>query len=417
VASVAVTQLTWRLVAGGLAVASAVIISTQLGLATQGVVATSVSILAGLSVATGAGFSHAVAFAVARQPSTAKYLVDRALAITTASGLVVGVIVAAAGSQTFSVPVLWWHVAVALPFFQVGQLGLGLQQGMGSTRGYLATYVAPSVCSFAIAVAAATVHTVSQDPSAWSGALVVLPFVVQACTVATPWRKLPPSGHQEDLRPLFSYTTRIYPSTLAHYLSYRLDLVIVSWLLGAAAAGIYSLALNAVDAVARIGQTGATLLFPRFAAQDAHAAGLRLARRTALVTGTLSLAVVSAMSALALLVAPRLGQAVQTVGLLLLLLAIAGGAVSAWTVLASYFAARGRLAATARINVVLLVLSVVLYFWLIPVIGLFGGAIGTSCGLLVAALLGYWEAGRNGAGRRGAAEEREDTRFKYPLGK
>jgi O-antigen/teichoic acid export membrane protein len=417
VTSIAVTQLTWRLVAGGLAVASAVIVSARLGLATQGVVATSISVLAGLSVATGAGFSHAVAFAVARQPSAAKYLVDRALALTTASGLAVGVIVAALASLTLSVPVLWWHVAVALPFFQVGQLGLGLQQGMGSTRGYLATYVAPSVCSFAIAVVAATVDAPSPDPSAWSGALVLLPFVVQACTVALPWRNLPRGGHHEGLlRSLLSYTTGIYPSTLAHYLSYRLDLIVVSWLLGAAAAGLYSLALNGVDAVARIGQTGATLLFPRFAADDATAADFRLARRTALVTGTLSLAAVVVMAALALAAAPRLGQTVHTLGVLLLLLAIGGGAVSAWTVLASYFAARGRLAATARINAALLVVSVLLYFGLIPVIGLFGGAIGTTTGLLVAALLGYWEAGRDDGATR-ALREREDTRFKYPLGK
>lgn len=414
--SLAVAQFTWRIVAGGLAVAAAVIVAARLGLATQGVVATSVSVLAGLSVAAGGGFSHAVAFAVARQPSAAKYLVDRALPLTTAIGLAVGVTVAVLASLTLSLPVLWWHVALALPFFQVGQLGLGLQQGRGSTRGYLVTYVAPSFCSFAVAVTAAMFESPSADPSGWSGVLVLLPFVVQAGTVALPWRDLARGGNNEGLLgALFSYTARIYPSTLAHYLSYRLDLIIVSWLLGAAPAGLYSLALNGVDAVARIGQTGATLLFPRFALQNASSASLKLARRTALVTGMLSAAGVVAMSALALASAPRLGASVNTLGVLLLLLAVAGGAVSSWTVLASYFAARGRLGAIARINAALLAVSLLLYFGLIPVVGLFGGAIGTSCGLVVAAVLGYWEAGRSEADR--GSRERDETRLRYPVGK
>ena len=48
VISVAALQLTWRLLAGGMAIVTALLISVALGLATQGVVATSNSFLAGL---------------------------------------------------------------------------------------------------------------------------------------------------------------------------------------------------------------------------------------------------------------------------------------------------------------------------------------------------------------------------------
>ena len=60
--SVAALQLTWRLLAGGIAIVTALLISVALGLATQGVVATSNSFLAGLSVLTGSGFAHAASF-------------------------------------------------------------------------------------------------------------------------------------------------------------------------------------------------------------------------------------------------------------------------------------------------------------------------------------------------------------------
>jgi len=88
-------------------------------------------------------------------------------------------------------------------------------------------------------------------------------------------------------------------------------------------------------------------------------------------------------------VAAGRSEVVQTIALLSLILVIAGGSLCAWTVLASFLAAQGDLGPTARISAALLSVSVVLYLTLIPRIGLYGGAIGTSVGLAVAALLSY----------------------------
>ena len=396
VKSAAAGQLAWRLIAGGLAVASALLVSASVGLGTQGVVATSVSVLGALSVLTGAGLTHAVAWAAARGQVRSRAAVATATVVSTMVSALVGLLVAWFGSAAFpSTPVLWWWVALALPFFQFGQFGLGLQQGLGSSPRYVAVLVVPALTAFALAVMAATFGSRSENPTAWATPLVVVPPLMQAATVAWQWRSLPAGTTATPLRPLLKYTARIYPSTVAHFLSYRLDLILVSALLGATAAGIYSLALNGVDAVARIGQTVATLLFPRFASEDAAVArGVPLARRAAALAGAVSFGASLTLAVAVLLLSAERGPEIRTIGLLLALLTIGGGGVSAWGVLASYLAARNHLAAILRVNVALLAVSVIIYVGLIPLVGVYGGAIGTSVGLGLATILGYREAGK-----------------------
>jgi O-antigen/teichoic acid export membrane protein len=164
-----------------------------------------------------------------------------------------------------------------------------------------------------------------------------------------------------------------------------------------------------VDAVARIGQTAATVLFRQFS-ESGRAQGIGLARRGAIVAGSLSFVVGGALALLVALFAPR-GVEIAVLARLLALLVLGGGAVSAWTVLASYLAANNKLAATARVNGVLLLTSLVLYLSLIPMLGVYGGAIGTSVGLAVAAVLGYLEVGAVDAERSRA------TFLRNPFGK
>jgi len=389
----AFSQLSWRVVAGLLTVGSAVLVSFGVGLATQGVLATTSSLVAALSVLTGAGFTHAVAFTVARRPVGSGTNLRGAVAASTATSLVLGIVVAVAGSNVLpTMPVLWWGVAVALPFFQVGQFGLGLQQGLGSSRGYVTVLIAAPVMTFAVAVIAAVTGVRSEGATLWAWPLLVMPPIAQATIVAWQWRQLPHDG-PDSLRMLISYTARIYPSAVAHFLSFRLDLLLVSALVGATPAGIYSLALSGVDAVARIGQTAATVLFRQFSDQDVARAA-SVARRAALLTALLG-GLAGFVLAMGVVIGGRTrGPEVQQLGVLLVILSVAGAAICAWTVLASYLAATNRLGASTRVNFTLLGLSVVIYLWLIPVIGVYGGAIGTSVGLLVAAVLGYWEVAR-----------------------
>ena len=411
--SVAAVQLTWRLLAGGVAIMTALLISVGLGLATQGVVATSNSVLAGLSVVTGSGFAHAAAFVASRRPESFRRTAERSALLAVAIGAVAGVLAASVGPRLFpTLPVLWWQVAFALPFAQLGQLGLGLQQGLGSSRGYVTVYVAQPLVAFAVAGVAVVLSARAEQPSAWAAPIVVAPFVAQGVISIFGWMRVPRHGPPESIRSLLSYSARIYPSAVAHYLSYRLDLILVSGLLGAAAAGLYSLALNGVDAVARIGQTAATVFFRRFS-QAATSHGVRLARRSAVAAGGLSLLAGIALALVVFFVGSR-GEDVRVLGQLLLLLSVGGAGISAWTVLATYLAATNQLAAAARVNVFLLVTSVAIYVTLIPAIGVYGGAIGTSVGLALAAVLGYREVGRS-TGREVPAADA--TLLRKPFGK
>jgi O-antigen/teichoic acid export membrane protein len=387
----AIAQFGWRVTAGLLAALTAILVAVALGLATLGLIATTTTVALGSSVLAGGGFSHAVAFIVARDRAASAAVVRRGLAATLAISLVGATILVIVGPRLLpALPVLWGHAAVALPFVQIGQLGLGLHQGLGSNRGYVATYLAQPLAGFCVAAVAAALAG-APDVGTWAGALVVAPFIVQAAAVVPAWLRLPRGEGAGSIRTLASYTARIYPSAVGHYLSYRLDLLLVGALLGATAAGIYSLALNGVDAVARIGQAAATVLFPRFAVMpDAHEAA-RLVRRAAAIGGGLSLASLAILAGVVLLASGFLSPDVRTIGVLLVILTVAGGSISAWGIIASYLAARDRLGATARVNLVLLVTSLLLYVTLIPTLGLQGAAAGTSAGLLLAALLGYHE--------------------------
>jgi O-antigen/teichoic acid export membrane protein len=387
-------QFAWRLLAGALAVGCSLLVSTTMGLSTQGVFATSVGVLSGISVISGSGFSHAVAFGVARQPDAAGRLVDRALLLAAASSIALALLLPWAGSHLLpSLPVLWPYVAVALPFMQFGQLGLGLHQGRGSSRDYVTTYVAQPLAAFCLSAFAGSTTSPSVAVSEWAGPLILLPFVVQAATVIRPWLSLP-RVEDASIRPLITYSLRIYPSAVAHFLSYRLDLLLVGGLLGAAAAGLYSLALNGVDAVSRLGQTAATLLFRGFARAGLGLGDRRRAQRAAVLTGAIGLLLGVALAAAVTASGQVAGREVRVVGVLLTLFAPGSAAISAWTVLASYLAATDRLGTALRVNVALFITSVTLYVWLIPDFGLYGGAIATSVGLLVASALGYREVGR-----------------------
>lgn len=410
----AALQLTWRLLAGGVAIVTALLISVALGLATLGVVATSNSVLAGLSVLTGSGFAHVAAYVASRRPEAAGRTAERGAFLAIAIGAVTGVLAATIGPRILpTLPVLWWQVAIALPFAQAGQLGLGLQQGLGSSRGYVAIYVAQPLVALATAAIAAVLSNRTEQPSEWAGLILVVPFAAQGIISTLGWMRMPRRGAPQPVGELLSYTARIYPSAVAHYLSYRLDLILVSALLGATAAGLYSLALNGVDAVARVGQTAATVLFRRFS-EAAVSQGVRLARRGASAAGALSLLVGLALAAIVILFGPR-GEEVRVLGQLLLILSVGGAGISAWTVLATYLAANNQLAAAARVNFFLLVTSVACYVSLIPVIGVYGGAIGTSVGLALAALLGYREVGRFDEPKRVAGSEA--TLLRKPFGK
>ncbi len=390
----AVTQFAWRIAAGGLSAASAIIVSAGLGLVMWGTVATSLAVLVGISVAAGGGFAQAAAYLSAREAPAARAILTSAASLTGATSLIaIGVAAALVRLSSPSLPVSWWAVFAALPFFQIGQLGLGVEQGLGRTTSYLVTYVAQPVALFVLSVGAVLLRA---DPGsdAWTGALIAAPFAVQAMTILALWSRLPPTNQVGAWLPLLGYSARLYPSAVAQFLTFRLDLILVGGFLGASEAALYSLALNGLDGVSRLGHSTAALLYPQFSASRSGAEAIIVARRSALRVGLLSGLLTLLLSVIALAVSLRGSEEVRIVGLLLLILSLGSASFGAWTVLSAFFSARNRLQSVLRVTMAMLGTAAPLYLVLIPRIGVWGGAIGTTAGFLSAAILAYAETGR-----------------------
>lgn len=402
--SAVLSQLFWRLVAGAFTIASIFLLSTALGLSAQGIVATSLAAMAVLSLLVGGGFPHGIAYLFAqRMADGGRSLVTWVAILGSGVGAGVGAAAALLAPQLLSfLPVFWWSVALALPFFQLGQLGLGLYQGLGDSRRYSLVMTTPPVVMFACTAVAVSsrgaVSTGSVTP--WLTLIIVAPFVAQALAVIVGILRLEAGQMRGHLKgELFGYTARIYPSTLAHYVIYRLDLLMIASILGAGQAGLYSLAIAVVDAVARLAQSVATLMYPRAARmkgliqQSVGRAAFNSAVASLLLAVTASAAIWLAGTA------ARRGEWI-VVALLTALLTVGAGAIAAWTVFASFLAARGHLAATTRVNFAVLPLSVGLYALLIPAFGLVGGAAATTLSYFMAAVLGYREFRGTGSARR-----------------
>lgn len=390
----AVTQFAWRIFAGGLSAASAIVVSAGLGLVMWGTVATSLGVLIGVSVAAGGGFAQAAAYLSAREPSAARAILTSGAGLAGVTSLV-AIAIMATLVRLFSpsLPVSWWAVFTALPFIQIGQLGLGVEQGLGRTKAYLVTYVAQPVALFAISVGAVLLHA-GPDSGAWTGALIAAPFAVQAMTIVALWNRLPATKQVRAPLPLLAYSARLYPSALAQFLTFRLDLILVGGFLGASQAALYSLALNGLDGVSRLGHSAAALLYPQFSISQSSAEAIVVARKSALRVGLLSGILTLLLSVIALGFSLRGSEEVRIVGLLLAILSLGSASFGAWTILAAFLSARNRLESVLRVTIVMVGTAAPLYLLLIPRIGMWGGAIGTTAGFLTAAILAYAETGR-----------------------
>lgn len=391
----AATQFAWRIFAGGLTAAAAIVVSVALGLVMWGTVVTSLGVLLGLSIAAGGGFAHAAAYLTARDPSAGRTILTSAAGLAAATSLAtIAVTMGLVHLLNPSLPVLWWAIFVALPFIQLGQLGLGVAQGVGRTRAYLVTYVAQPATLFAISVGAVLMRA-SSTSEAWTGALIAGPFAIQALTVVALWTRLPAttSPVRAEL-PLLTYSARLYPSALAQFLTFRLDLILVGGLLGASPAALYGLALTGLDGVSRLGHSAAALLYPQFSRSRSGAQAVVTARRSAIQVGLLSGVLILLLAIITLGFSFGGSDEARIIGLLLVILSLGGAAFGAWTVLAAFLSAQDRLASVFRVTLVMIGTAAPLYLLLIPTIGMWGGAIGTTAGFLTAVIVAYAETGR-----------------------
>jgi O-antigen/teichoic acid export membrane protein len=189
---------------------------------------------------------------------------------------------------------------------------------------------------------------------------------------------------------LISYGMRLYPASVTSFLSYRLDIYLLGWLLGdVVQIGLYSMAVSLAELTFFVPDSVATVFFPRVAGAGRLSADDMtpiVCRFTVLVTVLTSLALIPAALVAVTLILPAF------VGCMPAFLVILPGvvALSVSKILSSYISGLGLPGPVALASSVALVINVVANIGLIPVAGIVGSSAaslisyGVHAGMLVA---------------------------------
>jgi O-antigen/teichoic acid export membrane protein len=196
-------------------------------------------------------------------------------------------------------------------------------------------------------------------------------------------------GGNAGLRVVASFSMPAYASNLVQFLNYRLDLFLVSSLVGLHAVGIYALAVSIAQLLWLISQAAATVLLPRVAseADNPEASAIRSAQIARLTLYVTAFAAVFlgyfGHYFIPIVYGAKFGEALDP--FLLLLPGVTGFAIV--TVLAAHIAGRGRPSVNLVAASVALVVTLALDLTLIPAIGVPGAAIASSASYLTSAVV------------------------------
>jgi O-antigen/teichoic acid export membrane protein len=166
----------------------------------------------------------------------------------------------------------------------------------------------------------------------------------------------------------------VHLGTVAQFLVFRVDVLIVNALRGSAEAGLYAVATSLAEIVWYVGRSVESVILPRIARAEGHEA--RQISATALrITAGASIATSLGIAAVAMPMV-RLLLPAFTPGLTALWLLLPAAVVSGvYIVAASDLRGRGRPSLVAAISLTGLALNLLLNFMLIPRMGFTGAAL------------------------------------------
>jgi len=185
-----------------------------------------------------------------------------------------------------------------------------------------------------------------------------------------------PTDEPVSYRELFGYGLPFYPGSITLYFSYRADVYLLAWLLGAAAAaplGYYSLAVSLAELVFFFPNAVATLFFPHVAGADRAEADSQVAvvsRVTLLLTGLVGLALVPVSIVMINVFLPAFQPSLPA--LFVILPGVV--ALTATKVVTGYTTGLGMTALTSYVNVGAFVLNIAVNLVLIPRLGIVGAS-------------------------------------------
>jgi O-antigen/teichoic acid export membrane protein len=215
-----------------------------------------------------------------------------------------------------------------------------------------------------------------------AGAILSCVVMIQALL----WMNLSREGGS-GLRSVLGFGSLIYVCNLVQFLNYRLDLFLVSAIVGTREVGLYVLAVGLSQLLWIASGSVAVALLPRVAAGSSTEGAADTARLTRI---TLAIGVVGAV-ALALVVSPLVqivyGQAYEASVIMLLMLLPGAVAFIAVNVLAAYIAGLGRVQINLVVSLIGLCATLPLCFILIPRLGAVGAAIASSVSYSLSAII------------------------------
>ncbi|TME30295.1 MAG: hypothetical protein E6I62_09135 [Chloroflexi bacterium] len=173
---------------------------------------------------------------------------------------------------------------------------------------------------------------------------------------------------------LLGYGLRLYPASVTSFLSYRLDIYLLGWLLGdAVQIGLYSMAVSLAELTFFVPDSVSTVFFPRVAAAerlDADEMTPMICRFTVLVTVLVSVALIPAAFVAVNVILPAFVDCMPA--FLVILPGVVALSVS--KILSSYISGLGLPGPVAAASSVALVINVAANIVLIPVAGIVGSS-------------------------------------------
>ena len=193
--------------------------------------------------------------------------------------------------------------------------------------------------------------------------------------------------HWHVFKQALSYGAKGYFANLIQFLNYRVDMLLISYFVGAAAVGYYSVAVNFAEVLWYVPTSIGTILFPHVSRSSDSAANVvtaRISRQTLIL-----MAVASAGVAV---VAPRIIPAVFgpefRPSILALLYLLPGVLVfSLAKILGNDFSGRGWVVTNGIVSAIALAINVSLNLSLIPQYGINGAALASTISYSVATLV------------------------------
>lgn len=331
------------------------------------------------------GVEHGIAYYV----SSGRWGARDALRVVWRVAGVAGVVVAAAGlALRLLVPSAFGDLSVASTAVVVGTMPFALGWFYGSfvalaVDRYEIFALPPAVQSATAMVLVVVLGLVAGLP----GAVLALAISHLLAALAVLWwsRRAPHGtgdGHPRQLRRSISFGLKGYAANAMQFLNQRLDLFIVSAVVGAAAVGQLAVAIAVTSVLLLLPQALSDVLFPRVAALSAGSgAGDHASRAFVEAKGmrhaviVILTATVVIAAALLLLVVPvygaQFGPAIE-LGLILL----PGVAlIGLGQILSATIVGRGRPIYSLYSALIVTPLTIGLYLWLVPALGAEGAAL------------------------------------------